>query len=373
MTPFQPVDTPKSFTTRLLSEIARGAPEKYTDNLGQCHDVAFGKPSTRGQTSFGRQYNTVIPKEADIYVPLFPQYERLSDRLDDEASRDLLARIVAYRLMGRRAVRLPLNNPDFLERERQIAGIATPSDLTSKLRMGAAVLDSFALDRIDMRPLGFDLTLLSQPALAAVECVIGRYRCPGIGASVDPGDVVIDCGACWGDSALHAALDAGPEGRVFAFEFEPDNLIVLKRALEINPHLNDRVEVVETPVWDVSDRAVHYVSNGPGSRLTPEKEDNTILPVETLTIDDFVDEAGLDRVDFIKMNLEGAEPRALRGARRTIERFRPKLAICLDSQPHHYVELPRLLDEWVPEYRFRLGHYAMTQWETVLHAAVTTV
>ena len=58
--------------------------------------------------------------------------------------------------------------------------------------------------------------------------------------------------------------------------------------------------------------------------------------VPVYTLDEIVDTLGLDRVDFIKMDIEGAEPEALKGAERTIVRFKPKLAISvyhLENEP----------------------------------------
>lgn len=227
------------------------------------------------------------------------------------------------------------------------------------------------LDRIDMRPDGYDLSVLSRPAEATAEFLMHRYRCPDIGVTIEPGDTVIDCGACWGDTALHAALDAGPGGEVYAFEFEPRNIDVLYKALDLNPHLKDRVEVIQLALWDESDLSLDYRANGPRSRLLPQSTGEGDAQADTITLDDFVDEQGLEKVDFIKLDIEGSEAKALRGARRTIERFRPKLAISVFFQPRLFTEVPRLLDEYAPGYRFRLGHTTMNQRGTVLYAAAS--
>ena len=62
-----------------------------------------------------------------------------------------------------------------------------------------------------------------------------------------------------------------------------------------------------------------------------------------MPLDDIVDDLGLDRVDVIKMDIEGAERVALQGARRTIRRFRPRMAICT----YHRIDDPRAVPEQV--------------------------
>jgi hypothetical protein len=73
-------------------------------------------------------------------------------------------------------------------------------------------------------------------------------------------------------------------------------------------------------------------------------------------------------VDFIKLDIEGAEEQALRGAEQTIRKMRPKMAVCLYHSPDDFVRLPRLLDEYCPNYKFYIKHATMHAEETVLFA-----
>lgn len=363
-------DPKLSFTARLLQRVVKGTVEMHRDNLDKWNDAVLGTPSSPVKLPAGQGHNELLADALAYYTPLLAQFDRLSERLDDDGSRDLLAGLIAYRLMGRRAIRLPMNTPAFHAAVDTVTGRAVETDITTQYRRGGANIGEIVLQEIDMRPDGLDLTLLTRPAAAVVQGQRRGYRCADLGVVVRPGDVVLDCGACWGEFSLMAALEAGPEGQVFAFDFAPANLSILRAALERNPHLAGRVEVVARAVWDDSDRIVTYHSNGPGSRLAPAAVEDGHMAVDTLTVDDFAEEAGLARLDFLKMNIEGAEPRALRGAEATIRRFKPKLAVAIAHQPHHILELPRLLGEWVPEYRFRLGHNSMSQGDTILFAAV---
>jgi hypothetical protein len=73
-------------------------------------------------------------------------------------------------------------------------------------------------------------------------------------------------------------------------------------------------------------------------------------------------------VTFIKMDLEGAELNALKGAEQTIKEQKPKLAISIYHKPEDIWEIPNLLLELVPDYKFYIRHYTLIGAETVLYA-----
>ncbi|HXX63559.1 MAG TPA: FkbM family methyltransferase, partial [Bacteroidota bacterium] len=88
--------------------------------------------------------------------------------------------------------------------------------------------------------------------------------------------------------------------------------------------------------------------------------------VRTKSIDALVHECALDRVNLIKMDIEGAELPALRGAEATLRRFRPKLAICAYHRPDDLITILPYLQSLDLGYRFTLGHYSIHAEETVL-------
>ncbi len=82
-----------------------------------------------------------------------------------------------------------------------------------------------------------------------------------------------------------------------------------------------------------------------------------------------LDEAiGEESPSFIKMDIEGAELEALKGAKNIIQKYAPKLAVCVYHKPEDMEEIPQLLLEYNPNYRFYLRHYSLTMNETVLYA-----
>ncbi len=153
--------------------------------------------------------------------------------------------------------------------------------------------------------------------------------------AVAAGDVVIDVGGHLG-TFTRFALDRGAR-RVVVLEPEPLNIACLKRSFgaEIG---RGEVVLVEAAAWHEAG-VLHFSGEG----LTGHVDGEGILEVRAVTLDGVVDDLGLDSVDFIKMDIEGADLDALRGARRIIARFGPKMALSIYHRPEHPREIPRLV------------------------------
>lgn len=296
--------------------------------------------------------------------PCLADLEWLYRHLADDQFRELLIQLIAYRALGHRHVKLPLNRPEYWKSIETIENAAKGCETIDSGFMG------WHLSKMDLHPLGVPVTLFTVPAGAWVMFLEQQYRCVTADGPIEAadGEVVIDAGACWGDTALYFAAKVGPKGRVFSFEFLPTNLQILRRNLDMNPHLKDRVKLVEHPVWSSSDQTLFVNGNGPGTRvgLAPSVPDAP--SIKTLSIDDLVARQGLDRLDFIKMDIEGAEMPALRGAEGALRRFRPKLAICVYHSLSDFWAVPQFLDSLGLGYRFFLRHFTIHAEETVLFA-----
>jgi FkbM family methyltransferase len=168
--------------------------------------------------------------------------------------------------------------------------------------------------------------------------------------------VVIDGGACWGDTALYFANLVGPSGRVLSYEFSPSNLDLLEANLARNPELASCIVVENRALWDRSDERLAIEGTGPATHVNVAQDDGGVL---TRAIDDAPRALGMDRIDFIKLDVEGAELRALKGDEQTLRRDRPRLAIALYHQAADWVEIPTYLNELGVGYRFSLGHFTI--------------
>lgn len=85
-------------------------------------------------------------------------------------------------------------------------------------------------------------------------------------------------------------------------------------------------------------------------------------------IDEFIEENNLKQIDFIKLDVEGNEIEAIKGAEKSIKRFKPNLAICIYHKAEHLYKIPLLIKEINRDYRIFIDHYDITPWETVCYA-----
>ena len=171
------------------------------------------------------------------------------------------------------------------------------------------------------------------------------------GHGVRAGDVVLDCGANAGLDTL-AALARGAS-LVIAIEPALDNVEYLRRNLAAEVAAG-RVVVYPKGVWDKDDvlplnvqpsnTASYSVAlRHPGASPGPR--------VELTTIDELVRELELKRVDYIKMDIEGAEREALGGGAQTIRRFHPRLTVSLENRYDDPEAIPAIVRSLWSGYR----------------------
>jgi hypothetical protein len=89
--------------------------------------------------------------------------------------------------------------------------------------------------------------------------------------------------------------------------------------------------------------------------------------VNITTIDDFCNEVKMVP-NLIKMDIEGSEMAALRGAKNTIVKYGPGLQVCIYHRCEDLWEIPLFLKELRPDYKLYLGHHSKNLCETVLYA-----
>jgi FkbM family methyltransferase len=296
------------------------------------------------------------------------EFAALSDTyncLEDSASKQLFLEVLLYRLLGHLHVKLPTNTEEYwgmvetMERTPR-----TPSSLSIDGMFGQ--LSHFEV-LFDGHPLVLDcldLDILST-------CLLRQYHFDRGPVTIAPrsGDHVIDGGACFGDTGLSFAVVAGPSGRVYQFEPWRPHTAVIRHNLSQNLGLAPRLQLFECGLSDISNNvaAVAFASGpdySPGFAVSSAGDQAIALR----SIDALVAQGVIERVDFIKMDIEGSELRALHGAINALRRWRPRLAISLYHMPSDLTAIPRFLKDLRLGYRLYLGHYSIHAEETVLYA-----
>lgn len=149
-----------------------------------------------------------------------------------------------------------------------------------------------------------------------------------IADNVEPGDTCLDVGGHIGVFSVLMAELVGPCGSVHTFEPFPPSLEIARKTMERN-HLAGRLSVIRAAV-DETDGGTVDLFTGEGTSeasLYGHKTHSATITVPRVSLDAYVERAGLDRIDVIKMDIEGAEERALRGAIGILERHSPKLLV----------------------------------------------
>lgn len=167
------------------------------------------------------------------------------------------------------------------------------------------------------------------------------------------GDIVLDCGAHLG-TYTREALAAGAK-LVVAIDPGPEQIICLRSNLA-GDIAAGRVIVYEKGVWDKEDSlTLHFNPNDPASDTFFGDSSRPGQKVLLTTIDHLVAELKLDRVDFIKLDIEGAEQRALAGAQKTLAKYKPRLAIAAYHRLEDPERIPALVRHAWSGYRMECG------------------
>ena len=172
-------------------------------------------------------------------------------------------------------------------------------------------------------------------------------------------DVFVDCGAFDGDTVKkYVEFTGGTYKKIFALEPLSENVKILKE----NTRNIQYLDIIECGAWSC-ETSLSFMSDTSASFVS-EKGD---LIIKTATIDSLVTE---ERVTFIKMDIEGAEYEALCGAKHTIEKWHPKLAICVYHKSDDFIRIPAIIHSFkgANDYKFYLRHHSNRLSETVLYA-----
>ncbi len=156
-------------------------------------------------------------------------------------------------------------------------------------------------------------------------------------------------------------LCKGKYDKIYALE--PDENLYdncVKRLEQAQQSEREKINLFRAAAWS-EDTKVSYTDFREGSGYV---SGNGGIMVEGRSIDSILQG---DRVTYIKMDIEGAELEALKGAEKSIRKWKPRLAVCIYHKPEDIIEIPRYILSLVPDYKMYIRHYSTCIAETVLY------
>lgn len=179
--------------------------------------------------------------------------------------------------------------------------------------------------------------------------------------------IYVDAGSYDGDSILGFIKFNQNFKKIFAFEPDEYNYNILKKSFVYNVY-REKITLFDFALSDKKETTDFDSGKGVSSHLIDEQPSliNNKIKVSCQSLDNLIDE----KVSFIKMDIEGAEIRALNGAKRLITTYKPDLAICIYHKEMDIFEIPELIHRMVPEYKIYIRHHGPEYTDTVLYATV---
>lgn len=175
-------------------------------------------------------------------------------------------------------------------------------------------------------------------------------------------EVFVDCGAYTGDTLEDFIAHNQIPKKCYLFEPDSNNANKLKHVIK-NKNIEDRSTVIEKGVYKCTTKLWFVSGKGSASFFTEEEVEKAVA-IDVVSIDDSVDEPAT----FIKMDVEGFEKVALKGAENQLKQNAPKLAICVYHSVEDFWEIPLIIKEAGKYKNFKFRHYTDNFRESVFYA-----
>jgi FkbM family methyltransferase len=177
----------------------------------------------------------------------------------------------------------------------------------------------------------------------------GRWR-------PEPGMTVLDVGGCFGEYALYASRRVGESGRVVMLEPDPANIKVARDLFALNGNPRN-IEIIPAGLWN--EKGVVRFNAGQSEQSSVALDEPAggagaaMIEIPTESLASVVSRCGLDRLDIVKMDIEGAELEVMAAAGELPPRFKPRYAIA-----SYHIRDGRRTADVLPETFARLGYHS---------------
>lgn len=277
--------------------------------------------------------------------------------LKDEESQRIYLGIIAYRIAGKHSVKIPVH---FSEEDEEWENYKKIEKYTNSETNISGMFGNIK---------HYDFNYQGKRYIAdclGFKHVLHRKQyyyenSEGIKIQPEVNDHVIDGGACLGDTSIVFSESVKDKGMVYAFDPVIDHLEILRH----NITQNNKLHIIKPFPYGLSntdsDHPPHRIGKySPG--FNTNQESIPLRTTDTLAIN-----GDIENIDYLKLDIEGSELAALKGATASIRRFKPKLAISLYHKPNDFFQIPIFIKENFPDYQMHIGHYTIHNEETVLY------
>nr|WP_314897200.1 FkbM family methyltransferase [uncultured Flavobacterium sp.] len=169
-----------------------------------------------------------------------------------------------------------------------------------------------------------DLSLITNEALYFVAPDFNYYQ---HFYQVKSKDIIIDAGANCGHLSILFSKLTGKNGIVYAFEPDTFNVARINNNVQLNKGLTENIKIESLLLWNENKLVDFYEAGTVGSSAVWIPDNDKCVKKQAIRIDDWVLNKDIKKLDFVKMDIEGAEIEALEGCMKTIENLSPNFAI----------------------------------------------
>ena len=299
------------------------------------------------------------------------EFEKSFKYFRDKRSQDLYISLILFKILSHRNVKLLTNTKQHWNlREKAKALISCKSKIKLRHFLGEIKHYQFKFKNHLIKFDGGHRSI-------AWSFYFRQYFYHRNGVKISPisGDYVLDLGACMGDTTIAFAHAVGKNGHVYAFDFIPAHLDLISYNVNQNYGFRDIVTIMPYAVGRKSNN-LPPLKNKFQDKIFPSASlvygnIKSIDDIPIISIDDIVEKKKIKKIDFIKMDIEGYELEALKGASKTIKKFFPKLAISIYHKDEDFYLIPKYIKSLNDNYSLYIDHYTIYNEETVLYAKLS--
>lgn len=169
-----------------------------------------------------------------------------------------------------------------------------------------------------------------------------------------PDAVFVDGGGYDAETTLEFIKNRPDYTKVYYFEPAVASIKLSKEKLRAYP----KIEFYQKGLWSTEEILQFENNLGTSNRISEMGQ----VSIEATSIDKAIN----DKIDFIKLDIEGAEVEALKGAQNTIKKYKPRIAVCVYHKQRDFIDIPRLLLTYNPDYKVYFRHYTQGVVESVM-------